>query len=51
MTHRPPARPGWRQRWLARLSLAAAAAAVVLLLLFGGLKTSPPCCSGPRAWP
>lgn len=39
MTDRPPARPGWRQRWLARLSLAAAAAAVVLLLLFGGLKS------------
>jgi diacylglycerol kinase family enzyme len=39
VTDRPPARPGWRQRWLARLSLAAAAAAVVLLLLFGGLKS------------
>ena len=39
MTDRTPARPGWRQRWLARLSLAAAAAAVVLLLLFGGLKS------------
>ncbi|MGH3407671.1 MAG: hypothetical protein ACRDRJ_35000, partial [Streptosporangiaceae bacterium] len=39
MTDRTPARPGWRQRWLARLSLAAAAAAVILLLLFGGLKS------------
>jgi diacylglycerol kinase family enzyme len=34
---RSPPRPGWRQRWLARLSLAAAVAAVVLLLLYGGL--------------
>jgi hypothetical protein len=39
MTDRPKARPGLRQRWLARLSLAAAAAAVVLLLVFGGLKS------------
>ncbi len=39
MTDRPPAGVGWRQRWLARLSLAAAAAAMVLLLVFGGLKS------------
>jgi diacylglycerol kinase family enzyme len=39
VTDRPTARPGLRQRWLARFSLAAAAAAVVLLLVFGGLKS------------
>jgi diacylglycerol kinase family enzyme len=39
VTHRSPARPGLRQRWLARLSLAAAIAAVVLLLVYGGLKS------------
>ena len=37
MTDRPPPRPGWRQRWLARLSLAAAAGGVVLILVYGGL--------------
>jgi diacylglycerol kinase family enzyme len=39
VSHRSPARPGLRQRWLARLSLAAAIAAVVLLLVYGGLKS------------
>jgi diacylglycerol kinase family enzyme len=39
VTHRSTARAGWRQRWLARLSLAAAVAAVVLLLLYGGLRS------------